>query len=33
VDVTRIAADFSNGLLTVTIPKAGRAGSRRIDIG
>lgn len=32
VDVTRIAADFSNGLLTVTIPKAGRAGSRRIDI-
>jgi HSP20 family protein len=33
VDLTRISADFSNGLLTVTIPKSGDRDSRRIDIG
>jgi HSP20 family protein len=32
VDGDRIAADFSNGLLTVTVPKAQAAQPRRIEI-
>ena len=33
IDAGRIAADFSDGLLTVTVPKAAHAAARRIDIG
>ncbi len=32
IDPTGIAAAFDRGLLTVTIPKASPAGSRRIDV-
>ena len=32
VDVERIAADLSDGVLTVTVPKAAGAGPRRIDV-
>ena len=32
VDGDRIAADFSNGLLTITVPKAQAAQARRIEI-
>lgn len=32
IDPTRIAADFRNGLLTVTVPKAGSTSVRRIDV-
>lgn len=33
VDSDRIAADFSNGLLTITVPKAQAAQPRKISIG
>lgn len=33
VDQDRVAADFKNGILSVTIPKSERAKSRRIEIG
>jgi HSP20 family protein len=33
IDAGAIAADFADGVLTVTVPKAGRLASRRIDIG
>lgn len=33
IDASRIAADFRDGLLTVTVPKAGSTPVRRIDIG
>jgi HSP20 family protein len=32
IDVEAVTADLKDGLLTVTIPKAGGRGSRRIDI-
>lgn len=32
IDVDSVAADLKDGLLTVTIPKAGGRGSRRIDV-
>jgi HSP20 family protein len=32
VDVDGVAADLKDGLLTVTIPKAGGRGARRIDV-
>ncbi len=32
VDADRIAADLTDGVLTVTIPKAGGASVRRIDV-
>jgi len=32
VDVEAVAADLKDGVLTVTIPKAGGRGSRRIDV-
>ena len=32
VDVESVSADLKDGLLTVTIPKAGGRGSRRIDV-
>ena len=33
IDVERISADLKDGLLTVTIPKAGERGLRRINVG
>ncbi|MQA29474.1 MAG: Hsp20 family protein [Luteitalea sp.] len=33
IDVEAVTADLKDGLLTVTIPKAGGRGARRIDIG
>jgi HSP20 family protein len=33
IDTERISADFTDGVLTVTMPKAAGAGARRIDIG
>ena len=33
IDVEGVTADLKDGLLTVTIPKAGGRGARRIDIG
>jgi HSP20 family protein len=32
IDVEGVAADLKDGVLTVTIPKAGGRGSRRIDV-
>lgn len=32
VDVDRIGADLVDGVLTVTVPKAGASGARRIDV-
>lgn len=32
IDVDNVSADLKDGLLTVTIPKAGGQGSRRIDV-
>ncbi len=32
IDVEQVSADLKDGLLTVTIPKAGGRGSRRIDV-
>jgi HSP20 family molecular chaperone IbpA len=32
IDVEGITADLKDGLLTVSIPKAGGRGARRIDI-
>jgi HSP20 family protein len=32
IDIEGVTADLKNGLLTVTIPKAGGHGARRIDI-
>ena len=32
IDVDSVSADLKDGLLTVTIPKAGGRGSRRIDV-
>jgi HSP20 family protein len=32
VDVERVTAELKDGLLTVTIPKAGGRGARRIDV-
>jgi HSP20 family molecular chaperone IbpA len=33
VDVEAISADLRDGVLTVTCPKTGEAGTRRISIG
>ena len=33
IDVEAVSADLKDGVLTVTIPKAGGRGARRIDIG
>jgi HSP20 family protein len=33
IDVSRVAADFRDGLVTITVPKADAAGARKIDIG
>lgn len=33
IDAGRIAADFADGVLTVTVPKAGHLAPRRIEIG
>ena len=33
IDVERVTADLKDGILTVTIPKAGDRGARRIDVG
>jgi len=32
IDVARVTADLSQGLLTVTMPKAGARGPRRIEV-
>lgn len=32
IDVESVAADFKDGVLTVTIPKAGGRGARRVDV-
>lgn len=32
IDVDRVAADLKDGILTVTIPKAGERGVRKIDV-
>jgi HSP20 family protein len=32
IDVNAVSADLKNGLLTVTIPKAGGRGARRIEV-
>jgi len=32
IDVESVAADFKDGVLTVTIPKAGGRGTRRVDV-
>lgn len=32
IDVDAVTADFSDGLLTVTIPKAGGRGARKVDV-
>jgi HSP20 family molecular chaperone IbpA len=32
IDVEAVTADLKDGVLTVTIPKAGGRGTRRIDI-
>jgi HSP20 family protein len=32
LDVTAVAADFADGVLTVTLPKAAHARSRRVDV-
>jgi HSP20 family protein len=32
IDVDNVSADLQDGLLTVTIPKAGGRGTRRIDV-
>lgn len=32
IDVEAVAADLKDGLLTVTIPKAGGRGARRVDV-
>ena len=32
IDVDSVAADLKDGLLTVTLPKAGGRGARRIDV-
>ena len=33
IDVANVTADLKDGVLTVTIPKAGDSGSRRINVG
>jgi HSP20 family molecular chaperone IbpA len=33
IDVDRVTADLKEGVLTVTIPKAGGRSARRIDVG
>jgi len=33
IDVSGISADFHDGLVKITVPKAGAAGPRKIDIG
>ena len=33
IDVDGVTADFKDGVLTVTIPKAGGRGARRVDVG
>ncbi|MGC4083358.1 MAG: Hsp20/alpha crystallin family protein [Vicinamibacterales bacterium] len=32
IDVDNVSADLKDGLLTVTIPKAGGRGARKIDV-
>ena len=32
IDVESVAADLKDGLLTITIPKAGGRGARRVDV-
>lgn len=32
IDIEQVAAEFKDGVLTVTIPKAGGRGARRIDV-
>ena len=32
IDVARVVADFRDGLVSVTVPKGGPAGARRIEI-
>jgi HSP20 family protein len=32
IDVEAVAADLKDGLLTVTVPKAGGRGARRVDV-
>jgi HSP20 family molecular chaperone IbpA len=33
IDVDAVKADFKDGLLTLTMPKAGGHGARRIEVG
>jgi HSP20 family protein len=33
IDVDAVKADFKDGLLTLTMPKAGGRGTRRVDVG
>ena len=32
IDVESVTADLKDGLLTITIPKAGGRGARRVDV-